>query len=81
MAGLNRLGLGHLPRGFIDPIESPPAPGQGALAIQTREADAEAPWLDGLKHWPTAMGRGGRAGRPQRPGRLLPDRHRRFRPA
>jgi len=55
MAGLNRLGLGHLARGFIDPVTSPPAPGQGALAIQTREADADAPWLDGLKHRPTTL--------------------------
>lgn len=55
MSGLNRLGLGHLPRGFIDPIACPPAPGQGALAIQTREADADAPWLEALKHRPTTL--------------------------
>ncbi|HLZ83543.1 MAG TPA: hydroxymethylbilane synthase, partial [Caulobacteraceae bacterium] len=55
MAGLNRLGLGHLARGFIDPVVSPPAPGQGALAIQTREADADAPWLDSLRHRPTTL--------------------------
>jgi hydroxymethylbilane synthase len=55
VSGLNRLGLGHLPRGFIDPWECPPAPGQGALAIQTREADADAPWLEGLKHRPTTL--------------------------
>jgi len=55
MAGLNRLGLGHLPSGFIDPVECPPAPGQGALAIQTREADADAPWLDSLRHRPTSL--------------------------
>jgi hydroxymethylbilane synthase len=54
-SGLNRLGLGHLPRGFIDPWECPPAPGQGALAIQTREADADAPWLAALKHRPTTL--------------------------
>jgi hydroxymethylbilane synthase len=54
-SGLNRLGLGHLPRGFIDPWECPPAPGQGALAIQTREADADAPWLEALKHRPTTL--------------------------
>lgn len=54
-AGLNRLGLGHLPRGFIDPWECPPAPGQGALAIQTREADADAPWLEALRHRPTTL--------------------------
>jgi hydroxymethylbilane synthase len=55
MAGLNRLGLGRLARGFIDPQECPPAPGQGALAIQTRVADADAPWLDGLKHRATTL--------------------------
>jgi hydroxymethylbilane synthase len=55
MAGLNRLGLGHLPRGFIDPVACPPAPGQGALAIQTREADADAPWLEVLRHRPTTL--------------------------
>ena len=55
MAGLNRLGLGHLARGFIDPLISPPAPGQGALAIQTREADADAPWLESLRHRPTTL--------------------------
>jgi hydroxymethylbilane synthase len=54
-AGLNRMGLGHLPRGFVDPLDCPPAPGQGALAIQTREADADAPWLDDLKHRPTTL--------------------------
>ncbi len=45
VAGLNRLGLGHLPRSLIDPVQCPPAPGQGALAIQTREADQGADWL------------------------------------
>ena len=55
MSGLNRLGLGHLPRGFIDPWECPPAPGQGALAIQTREADADAPWLAAVRHRPSAL--------------------------
>jgi hydroxymethylbilane synthase len=55
LSGLNRLGLGHLPRGLIDPLECPPAPGQGALAIQTRVADADAPWLSALKHRPTTL--------------------------
>ncbi len=55
MAGLNRLGLGHLARALIDPIEAPPAPGQGALAIQTRDQDVAAPWLAGLKHRPTTL--------------------------
>ena len=54
-SGLNRLGLGDLPRSFIDPRHSPPAPGQGALAIQTREADRDVPWLAALRHGPTAL--------------------------
>jgi hydroxymethylbilane synthase len=48
-SGLNRLGLGHLPKGMLDPRESPPAPGQGALAIQTRDEDVDARWLAPLR--------------------------------
>jgi hydroxymethylbilane synthase len=55
MAGLNRLGLAHHATGVIDPVESPPAPGQGALAIQTRIEDADAPWLDTIKHRETTL--------------------------
>ena len=55
MAGLNRLGLGHLPRSLIDPLEQPPAPGQGALAIETRAEDVGAPWLAAVRHAPTAI--------------------------
>jgi hydroxymethylbilane synthase len=54
-AGLNRLGLGHLPRGLIDPLECPPAPAQGALAVQTRAEDADAPWLAPLKDLATTL--------------------------
>ncbi len=54
-SGLNRLGLGHLPKMWLDPIEAPTAPGQGALAIETRAADADAPWLAALKHGPTTL--------------------------
>lgn len=49
-AGLNRLGLGDRPRSLIDPLEAPPAPGQGALAIQTREDDRDAAWIAPLRH-------------------------------
>jgi hydroxymethylbilane synthase len=49
MSGLNRLGLGHLARELFDPVEAPPAPGQGALAIQTRDADADASWIRALR--------------------------------
>jgi hydroxymethylbilane synthase len=54
-AGLNRLGLGEWARSFIDPREAPPAPGQGALAIQTRAEDVGAAWLDGLRDFPTML--------------------------
>jgi hydroxymethylbilane synthase len=55
LSGLKRLGLGHLPQSLIDPIECPPAPGQGALAIQTRAADMGADWLAKLRHDPTML--------------------------
>lgn len=48
-AGLRRLGLGHLPTSLIDPKEAPPAPGQGALAIETRAADRHLPWVQALR--------------------------------
>jgi hydroxymethylbilane synthase len=54
-AGLRRLGLGHLPRSLIDPVERPPAPGQGALAIETRETDRDLPWVRAINHPATAI--------------------------
>jgi len=48
-AGLRRLGLGDLPKSLMDPKEIPPAPGQGALAIETREADRDLPWVASLR--------------------------------
>ena len=54
-AGLRRLGLEAHVTEFLDPIEAPPAPGQGALAIQTRAADVDAPWLEALRHAPTSI--------------------------
>ena len=48
-AGLRRLGLGDLAKSLIDPKHAPPAPGQGALAIETREADRDLPWLVALR--------------------------------
>ena len=54
-AGLKRLGLGHLPQGLIDPIESPPAPGQGALAIETRVGDCDLPWVQAIRHAPSTV--------------------------
>jgi hydroxymethylbilane synthase len=54
-AGLRRLGLGHLATSLIDPVECPPAPGQGALAIETREKDRDLPWVRALAHAPTTV--------------------------
>jgi hydroxymethylbilane synthase len=55
LSGLKRLGLGDIPGAPIDPVEQPPAPGQGALAIQVRAEDADAPWLQALRHRPTEI--------------------------
>jgi hydroxymethylbilane synthase len=54
-SGLNRLGLGDLHKELLDPNDRPPAPGQGALAIEARHADLDAPWLKALRHAPTAL--------------------------
>jgi hydroxymethylbilane synthase len=54
-SGLRRLGLGDLPKQLLDPVQRPPAPGQGCLAIQTRAEDAGADWLKALHHAPTAL--------------------------
>ena len=54
-AGLRRLGLDDCVRQLFDPIDIPTAPGQGALAIETRIEDAGAPWALALNHAPTAL--------------------------
>ena len=54
-SGLNRLGLGTVVKSFLDPILNPPAPGQGALAIQTREADTGADWLSAVRDPATVL--------------------------
>jgi hydroxymethylbilane synthase len=54
-AGLNRLGLTGVAKSLIDPRENPPAPGQGALAVQTREADRALAWVQSLNDAPTAV--------------------------
>jgi hydroxymethylbilane synthase len=54
-AGLDRLGLSDLAREPIDPEIAPPAPGQGALAIQTRDNDKGAAWAAGLDHRPSRL--------------------------
>jgi hydroxymethylbilane synthase len=53
-AGLNRLGF-DVPRGLLDPVAAPPAPGQGALAVETREGDADQPWVAALRCLPTTI--------------------------
>jgi hydroxymethylbilane synthase len=55
LAGLNRLDLADNIRYALDPIEYPPAPGQGALAIETRAADAGSVWAKALNHAETAL--------------------------
>jgi hydroxymethylbilane synthase len=55
MSGLKRLGLEGRAAEAIDPYECPPAPGQGALALQTRTGDAGADWLKALDHWETRL--------------------------
>jgi hydroxymethylbilane synthase len=55
LAGLKRLGLADIATSLIDPVEHPPAPGQGALAIQVRAADVGAAWLTALIHHPSVL--------------------------
>ena len=55
LAGLKRMGLEREVRSLFDPLEAPPAPGQGALAIETRAADAGASWVAALNHTPSAI--------------------------
>jgi hydroxymethylbilane synthase len=54
-AGLRRLGLADRASGLIDPLTAPPAPGQAALTIQTRAADAGHPAFVGLHHEETGI--------------------------
>jgi hydroxymethylbilane synthase len=54
-AGLRRLGLAERARELFDPEAMPPAPGQGALALQTRAEDAGADWLARLHHAETEV--------------------------
>jgi hydroxymethylbilane synthase len=54
-AGLRRLGLQDRIDTLLDPVAAPPAPGQGALAIETRLDDRDLPWLRALRHEPTTL--------------------------
>ncbi|MDE3101793.1 MAG: hydroxymethylbilane synthase [Chloroflexota bacterium] len=54
LAGLRRLGIAVEPAEILDPIDHPPAPGQGALAVQCRaDDDAAQRALRALDHPPT----------------------------
>ena len=55
VAGLKRLGLEANIVEMFDATAMPAAPGQGALALQTRAADASAAWLKSLNHAPSAL--------------------------
>jgi hydroxymethylbilane synthase len=54
-SGLNRLGLGHITKSWLDPLAAPPAPGQGALVIETRLEDVNADWLEAVRCRPTTI--------------------------
>ena len=55
VSGLNRLGLTEVIRERLSIDAFLPAPGQGALALQTREADIDAPWVAALNDPMTAL--------------------------
>jgi len=55
-AGLKRLGLAHIPKGFLSEAEMLPAIGQGALGLEVRVDDREMlDRLAPLNHFPTQM--------------------------
>lgn len=54
-AGLNRLGRTEAVREYLSLDAFLPAPGQGALALQTRENDVDHAWVAALNHAPTAL--------------------------
>ena len=54
-AGLRRLGLESRVKQLLDPYQFPTAPGQGALAVETRVEDAGKDWVLALNHEPTAL--------------------------
>ena len=47
-SGLNRLGRAEAVRGYLSLDTFLPAPGQGALALQTREGDTDHAWVRAL---------------------------------
>ncbi len=55
VSGMTRLGVTEHIREKLSPDAFLPAPGQGALAIQTRAEDYEAPGVAARNHAPTAV--------------------------
>lgn len=55
VSGMARLGVTEHIREKLSLDAFLPAPGQGALAIQTRSADIDAPWVAALNHADTAL--------------------------
>nr|WP_315054254.1 hydroxymethylbilane synthase [uncultured Brevundimonas sp.] len=54
-SGLNRLGFSAVIREPLSLNRFLPAPGQGALALQTRAEDRDSAWAAALNHAPTAL--------------------------
>jgi hydroxymethylbilane synthase len=54
-AGLDRLGLGGRIAERLDPADVPPAPGQGAIAVQTRSDDPVHAQVAGIDHIDTRI--------------------------
>jgi hydroxymethylbilane synthase len=55
-AGLKRLGLEHIPQGYLAVTEMLPAIGQGALGLEIRQDDQEMfRLLEPLNHYPTQV--------------------------
>jgi len=55
VAGLNRLGRQHEITSYLDPERFPPAPAQGAIGLEIRNADQRtADLIAPLNHGPTA---------------------------
>ena len=54
-SGLNRLGFEDVITERLDLDAFLPAPGQGALALQTRSEDTNSPWAIALNHGATAL--------------------------
>lgn len=54
VSGMTRLGVTEAIREKLSLEDFLPAPGQGALALQTRAADRDAPWVAALNHAETA---------------------------